>query len=79
MIAIINSGEQRADGQHLYRLQINDKLIGEFWHHRADGLAACLRLAAVTADVAHDDKVVRVMRLAQISMADWDLSNIDPQ
>jgi hypothetical protein len=65
MIAIINTGEIDEVGRSLYRLQINDALIAEFYHHRIDGLGACLALAACAADRAHFDKINGVLKLAE--------------
>lgn len=65
MIAIINSDQRDADGRTLYRLQINDRLISEFWHKRLDGLGACLRLAAIAADDAHDQQLGHLMQEIQ--------------
>lgn len=65
MIAIINTGETDEEGRAHYRLQINHKLIAEFHHLRADGLAACLRLAADAADRAHFAKVDRIIEIAE--------------
>lgn len=61
MIAIINTGEVTRDGQHCYRLQINEQLIGEFTHRRSDGLAACLRRAAEAAERAHEQYVEQLV------------------
>lgn len=61
MIAIINTDQRGADGRTLYRLQINDRLISEFWHKRPDGLGACLRLAADAADAAHAGQLDRLL------------------
>jgi hypothetical protein len=47
MIAIINQGEQNADGETLYNLQINNKLITTFYHFRELGLRRCLESAAL--------------------------------
>lgn len=63
MIAIINTGERDDDGEHLYRLQINNKLISEFWHRRSDGLGECLRRAATAADLAHADEIQTLLEL----------------
>lgn len=68
MIAIINTGETDEIGRHRYRLQINDKLITEFYHHRIDGLAACLALAAFAADLAESERIANTIKLAQ----EWD-------
>lgn len=65
MIAIINTGEFDEDGRSRYRLQINEKLITEFYHHRIDGLAACLALAANAADRAEFERVSQTIKLAQ--------------
>lgn len=65
MIAIINTGEFDEDGRSRYRLQINEKLITEFYHHRIDGLAACLALAANAADRAEFERVTQTIKLAQ--------------
>lgn len=65
MIAIINTGEFDEDGRSRYRLQINDKLIAEFYHHRIDGLAACLALAANAADRAEFERIANTIKLAQ--------------
>lgn len=65
MIAIINTGEFDEIGRSLYRLQINEKLIAEFHHHRIDGLGVCLALAALAADRANDDRIDRIIKLAQ--------------
>lgn len=65
MIAIINTGEYDEDGRSRYRLQINEKLITEFYHHRIDGLAACLALAASAADRAEFERITKTIKLAQ--------------
>ena len=65
MIAIINTGERDALGAYRYRLQINDVLVATFTHYRADGLGACLRLAAAAADRAHAEKVDRLLAVAE--------------
>jgi hypothetical protein len=65
MIAIINTAERDAEGRTLYRLQINDRLINEFWHKRLDGLGACLRLAAIAADDAHHQQLDHLMQEIQ--------------
>jgi hypothetical protein len=54
MIAIINTDERNAEGAYRYRLQINDRLIAEFYHYQSDGLGECLRAAAIASDIAHD-------------------------
>lgn len=64
MIAIINTAVTTMDGMTEYRLQINDKLIAEFYHNRSDGLAACLRIAADAADRAHYENIERLIKLA---------------
>lgn len=65
MIAIINTGEVDEIGRYRYRLQINHKLITEFYHHRDDGLTACLALAALAADRANDEKIDRILMRAE--------------
>lgn len=65
MIAIINTGEFDEDGRSRYRVQINDKLITEYYHHRIDGLAACLALAAHAVDRADFEKIDRICKLAE--------------
>lgn len=65
MIAIINTGEIDEIGRSRYRLQINEKLITEFYHHRIDGLAACLALASLAADRAEFERVTQTIKLAQ--------------
>lgn len=65
MIAIINTGEFDEDGRSRYRLQINDKLIAEFHHHRIDGLGVCLALASLAADRANDERIDRIIKLSQ--------------
>lgn len=71
MIAIINTGETNEAGEHRYRLQINDRVIGEFHHHRPDGLATCLRRAAMAAQVAHDKEAEALDAL----LASWSPSD----
>lgn len=50
MIAIINTGQTTKMGYHIYRLQINEEVLGTFIHKRSNKLAACLREAAYLAD-----------------------------
>ena len=69
MIAIINADQRDAEGRTLYRLQINQQLIATFYHYRADGLAACLRQAAVAADKAHAERVDQLLIMAE--WTDW--------
>jgi hypothetical protein len=57
MIAIINE-TGLADGECTYRLQINRRLLTRFKHHRPDGLAACLRMAADAAERWESDEAV---------------------
>lgn len=61
MIAIINTGEVDEFGRHRYRLQINDKLIAEYYHCRVDGLTTCLRLAAEAADRAEFERMDKIV------------------
>lgn len=63
MIAIINTGKRHPKKGSHYRLQINDQLITEFWHFRADGLSTCLHRAAEAAEAAHLQKIDAVMQL----------------
>lgn len=65
MIAIINTGEFDEDGRSRYRVQINDKLITEYYHWRIDGLAACLALAAHAVDRADFEKIDRLCKLVE--------------
>lgn len=65
MIAIINTGEFDEIGRSRYRLQINEKLITEFYHHRIDGIGACLALAALAADRAEFERVTQTIKIAQ--------------
>lgn len=65
MIAIINTGEVDEDGRSRYRIQINDNLITEYYHHRIDGLAACLALAASAVDRADLEKIDRIWKLVE--------------
>lgn len=61
MIAIINQDKDK-DGQSLYNVQINDKLICQFYHTRSDGLGECLRKAAVAVDVHMENEVFELMK-----------------
>lgn len=70
MIAIINTGEFDEDGRSRYRVQINDKLITEYYHHRIDGLAACLALAASAVDRAESERNERIIKLAQSALTE---------
>ena len=54
MIAIINTGEITKTGCHVYRLQINEAVLGTFIHRRSRGLAACLKKAAHYATIFED-------------------------
>lgn len=65
MIAIINTGVYDPEKGCHYRLQINNKLISEFWHHRVDGLSTCLFLAAKAAEDAHREQIETLLRLAE--------------
>lgn len=37
-------------GPNKYQLRINHKVIAEYYHNREDGLAECLRKAAIAAE-----------------------------
>lgn len=37
-------------GSNKYQLRINDRVIAEYYHNREDGLAECLRKAAIAAE-----------------------------
>lgn len=54
MIGIVNvgpvKGETNPVGEHHYEVRINRQVITTFTHHRANGLAECLRLAARAVD-----------------------------
>lgn len=52
MIAIVNVGPLTNDkeGLHNYEVRINSKVITTFTHIRRDGLATCLRKAAVAVE-----------------------------
>jgi len=63
MIAIVNTGKRHPKKGHHYRLQINDQLITEFWHRRADGLSTCLHRAAEAAEAAHQQQVEAMLQL----------------
>lgn len=63
MIAIINTGKKHPKKGHHYRLQINDQLITEFWHHRVDGLSYCLHRAAEAAEAAHQQRIETLLQL----------------
>lgn len=60
MIAIINSGLRDDEGRHLYRIQINEVVVGRFAHSRADGLACCLQIAADTMAAVESEKLDRI-------------------
>ena len=51
MIAIVNVGPMTDDpgGLRNYEVRINREVICTFQHYRCDGLAMCLRLAALAA------------------------------
>lgn len=70
MIAIINTGEQDSEGRYRYRLQINQRLISEFWHRRSDGLGECLRHAAEAADVVGQQRLDAMMELIGDTLGD---------
>ena len=70
MIAIINTGEVDEIGRSRYRLQINEKLIAEFHHHRIDGLGVCLALASLAADRAEFERNERIIKLAQNALSE---------
>ena len=49
-VIIRNMGEIDDDGRTKYHLNINCELIFTFYHRRTDGLAACLRSAAIAVE-----------------------------
>lgn len=51
MIAIVNKGRDGKYGRnHIYSVQINEKIICFFKHQREDGLVVCLKKAAKAVD-----------------------------
>jgi len=56
MIAIINTGKKHGE-KHVYRLQINKRLITTFEHERINGLSECLKAAAKAAEDAEFKKI----------------------
>ena len=54
-------------GSNKYQLRINSTVIAEFYHNREDGLAACLRKAAIAAEdparleVQHRNEVLEAL------------------
>lgn len=63
MIAIVNIGPHTRDtgGLRSYEVRINGRVIATFKHYRCDGLATCLRLAALAVQQA------QAMELAQLA------------
>lgn len=61
MIAIINSGVCDDEGRHLYRIQINEAVVGRFAHMRSDGLVQCLLSAADTMAAVECEKLDRIV------------------
>ena len=71
LIAIINKGIVSKKKYNMYRYEVrnNRLLIATFTHRRIDGLAQCLRLAAIAVDEAYNKNDVDLLN-------EWDLSNI---
>ena len=62
MIAIINQGKKNADGETLYNLQINNKLITTFYHCRDLGLRRCLERAASAMELIESSDLMEQLR-----------------
>ena len=61
MIAIVNvSRRLRKSGWHTYELRINDKVIAKFRHKREQSLERCLMRAAVAANTAELDRIIKI-------------------
>ncbi len=56
MIVVVNKGYIKGGNpdMRIYYLMINQELITQFLHNRSDGLAICLRKAAVAVEVQKD-------------------------
>lgn len=69
MIGIVNvgivEGETNPIGEHQYEIRINREVITTFTHHRANGLAECLRQAARAVDHHRDLQVERLLQEMQ--------------
>ncbi len=69
MIGIVNvgpvDGETNPIGEHRYEVRINRQVITTFTHHRANGLAECLRQAARAVDHHRDLQVDRLLQEMQ--------------
>lgn len=70
MIAIVNRKclDGRAGGEHEYSLQINNRILGTFTHHRELGLAECLRQAAKCADEYEEKERIKWLEMINSGM-----------
>lgn len=65
MIAIVNvgpiKGETNPLGEHRYQVRINQQVVTTFTHHRANGLAQCLLLAAEAVKKKRGEDLMRLL------------------
>lgn len=58
VIGIVNvgpvEGETNPIGEHCYEIRINRQVVATYTHHRANGLAECLRQAACAVERKRD-------------------------
>jgi hypothetical protein len=69
VIGIVNvgpvDGETNPIGEHRYEVRINREVITTFTHHRANGLAECLRQAARAVDHHRDLQLDQLLQEMQ--------------
>ena len=66
IITNVSSDEAPIYGENNYLVRINDKVICNFTHDRKpDGLAQCLRDAAIAVDLAEKNTFDRVLNLIE--------------
>jgi len=75
MVVIVNKSPEvvrnNPKGECTYTLQINDKVLAEFTHKRGDGLAVCLRKAAVAAEEAENNRLLNYLRETDKTRKDY--------